>query len=282
MWCYADNTARGEFGVNVPLPRDKEAPIAHKNIDHAEKTLGALISPDGNSVASIQLMQEKAQSLINAVRGGHLHRWNMWFSLKVQFWPRVGYGLCSTTATYCKLEQALHWQYYQILPLGGVVRHTTVASRTMNSGFYGVGHPNIGVEATIAMINKLLMHFGCGREVHADIIFTTPRGAWPVVPTAAGGLRQIQPSSHTHMDEDAVGKGVYVWYNSDHPVGIGRFPERRGRIHNANDPASWIQLRQSQAHQQSASIHASTLPVQHTHSIRKYNRTGNSIPKAKR
>ena len=31
----------------------------------------------------------------------------------------------------------------------------------IDSGFYGVGLPHIGVEATIAMTNKLLMHFGC-------------------------------------------------------------------------------------------------------------------------
>jgi hypothetical protein len=164
-WHYADNTAPSEFGVNVPLPRGKEAPIAHKNVDHAEKTLGAMTSPNGNSVACIQMMQEKAQSWINAVQRGHLHRRNIWFSLKVQFWPRVGYGLCSTTVTYRELDQALHWQYYQILPLGGVVRHTTVASRTIDSGFYGVGLPNVGVEATIAMTNKLLMHFGCSTAV---------------------------------------------------------------------------------------------------------------------
>ena len=91
----------------------------------------------------------------------HLHRRNIWFSLKVQFWPCVGYGLCSTTATYHELEQALHQQYYQILPLGGVVRHTTVGSRTIDSVFYGVGLPHIGIEAMIAMTNKLLMHFRC-------------------------------------------------------------------------------------------------------------------------
>ena len=61
-WCYANNTLRGEFGVNVPLPKSKEAPIAHTQVDHAEKTLGAMTSPDGNSSASIQLMQEKAQN----------------------------------------------------------------------------------------------------------------------------------------------------------------------------------------------------------------------------
>jgi hypothetical protein len=81
--------------------------------------------------------------------------------LKVQFWPRVGYGLCSTTATFDELENALHQQYYQILLLGGVVRTTTVRSRTIDTGFYGVGIPHIGVEALIAMTNKLLMHYRC-------------------------------------------------------------------------------------------------------------------------
>ena len=113
-----------------------------------------MTSPDRKSAAIITMMQEKAQGWINAVRGGHLHRRNVWFLLKVQFWPRVGYGLCSTTATFRELEQVMHRQYYQILPilpLVGVVRHTTVASRTLDSGFYGVGLPHVGVEATIAM-----------------------------------------------------------------------------------------------------------------------------------
>jgi hypothetical protein len=67
-------------------------------------------------------------------------------------------------ATYRELQQALHWQYDQILPLGGVVRHTTVGSRMIDSGFYRVGLPHIGIEATIAMTNKLLMHFGCSTK----------------------------------------------------------------------------------------------------------------------
>ena len=120
-----------------------------------------MTSPDRNSGASIQLMQEKAQNWINSVRSGHLHHCNIWFSLKVQFWPHIVYGLCSTMATYRELEQALHWQYYQIRLLGGVVRHTIMGSRTINSGFYGLGLPHIGGEATIVMTNKLLMHFGC-------------------------------------------------------------------------------------------------------------------------
>ncbi len=106
-------------------------------------------------------MQEKAQEWVNNVRNGHLHRRNVWFSLKVQFWPRIGYGLCSSTASFNELDRALHRQYYQILPLGGVIRTTMVESRTIDTGFYEVGLPHLGVEALIAMSNKLIMHYGC-------------------------------------------------------------------------------------------------------------------------
>jgi hypothetical protein len=85
----------------------------------------------------------------------------VWFLLKVQFWPRVGYSLCSSTATLDELKNALHRQYYQILPLGEVVRTITVASRTIDAGFFGVGLPNLGIEALVATMNKLLMHYGC-------------------------------------------------------------------------------------------------------------------------
>jgi hypothetical protein len=120
-----------------------------------------MTSPDSDSTASISMMQEKAQQWVNAVCNGHLHRRNVWFSLKVQFWPRVGYGLCSLMATLHDLENVLHWQYYQILQLGGVVRTTTVESRMINAGFYGVGLPHVGIEALVVTTNKLLMHYGC-------------------------------------------------------------------------------------------------------------------------
>ncbi len=94
--------------LTVPLPGGGNAPIDHKPVEHAEKTLGAMSSPDGNCAAAIGMMQEKAQQWIDAVRNGHLHRRNAWFSLKIQFWPRIGYGLCSSTATLKELDRALH------------------------------------------------------------------------------------------------------------------------------------------------------------------------------
>jgi hypothetical protein len=73
LWKYANNSLKGEFGITVPSPGGKEAAIGHKSVNHAEKTLGAMTSPDGNSAASLQMIQEKAHQWINAVRNGHLH-----------------------------------------------------------------------------------------------------------------------------------------------------------------------------------------------------------------
>ena len=80
-------------------------------------------------------------------------------------WPRVGYGICSTTATFNQLAEALQDQWYQILPLAGVVRTAPRESRMIAAGFYGPGLPHPGVEPTAAMCNKLLMHFGCKSSV---------------------------------------------------------------------------------------------------------------------
>jgi hypothetical protein len=147
--------------MSAPLPGGGKAAIGHKSINHAEKTLGAMTSPDGNSASSIHMMQEKAQQWINSARNGHLHWQNVWFLLKMKFWPRIRCGLCSSTANLCEFDRALHRQYYQILPLGGILCTTTAESRTIDAGFYGVGLPHLGVEVLIAMTNKLLMHYGC-------------------------------------------------------------------------------------------------------------------------
>ena len=92
-WTYTNNMLNGDFGIKVPLPGENEVPIDHKRVNHAAKTLGPMASPDRNSDMSIRLMEENLQNWINAVKNEHMHRQNVWFSLKVQFLPRVGYGL---------------------------------------------------------------------------------------------------------------------------------------------------------------------------------------------
>jgi hypothetical protein len=76
-WSYELNTSKQELGITVPLPGGGKASINHKPVEHAEKTLGAMTSPDGNSNSAIEMMQEKAQQWINVVRNRHLHRRNV-------------------------------------------------------------------------------------------------------------------------------------------------------------------------------------------------------------
>ncbi len=161
MGSYRDNSIRGDFGVTVPLPGAVKAGIGHRPVTHLEKTLGAMTSPNSDSSGSLSMMQNKAQQWIDLVQNGHLHCRNDWFSLNVQFWPRVGYSLCSSTATYDELKSALQKQYFQILPLGGIIRTVHLKSRMVDAGFFCPGLPHPGVEAVIAMTNKLLMHYGC-------------------------------------------------------------------------------------------------------------------------
>jgi hypothetical protein len=61
VWKYGNNSIEGRFGITVLLPGGRKAAISHKGVSHAEKTLGAMTSPDGDSSASILMMQDKAQ-----------------------------------------------------------------------------------------------------------------------------------------------------------------------------------------------------------------------------
>ena len=70
-----------------------------------------MTSPDSNCRAAIRMMQDKAQQWVNDVRNGKLHHRNVWFSLKFQLRPRIIYGLCSSTATFDELSNAMRRQY---------------------------------------------------------------------------------------------------------------------------------------------------------------------------
>jgi hypothetical protein len=140
------------------MPGGGSAGIGHKPAQHAKKTL---TSPDGNCRDAIMMIQDKAQKWVNDVRNGKLHRCHVWFSMKFQLVLRIVYGLCSSTASFDDLSNALRKQYYQILPLGGVVRTANTDSRMIAPGFFGIGLLHLGVEALVAMSNKLLIHYGC-------------------------------------------------------------------------------------------------------------------------
>lgn len=59
------------------------------------------------------------------------------------------------------LTDCLSKQYWQILPIGGIIRTARKQIRQVDRGFYGAGCPHPGIECLVVQSNKLLMHYGC-------------------------------------------------------------------------------------------------------------------------
>jgi hypothetical protein len=90
-------------------------------VTEPKETLGVISLPVGDAASGLLAMWEKAQEWIDKAKEGHLKRSDVWFLLDCQFWPRVGYGLCCNLADHWKLEDCLSKQYFELLPLGGVI-----------------------------------------------------------------------------------------------------------------------------------------------------------------
>ena len=96
--------------------------IEQASVDTAKETLGVYTCPSGKNEVQIATMQKKAQEWLDKAKNGHVQRRQVWFMLEKQFWPRVGYGLCSNTASFAALSICPKKQYWQIAPLGGIRR----------------------------------------------------------------------------------------------------------------------------------------------------------------
>jgi hypothetical protein len=160
-WKYDENHTKPEFDMVVPLPDGTEEVIDHLPVTEAKETLGVYSCPNGSSAGAIRSMQKKAQEWVDRAKEGKLRRSDVWFLLDCQFWPRVGYGLCCNPSEHKQLEDCLSKQYFELLPLGGVIRTAPRVVRQLGKGFYGAGCPHPGVECFIGQVGKLLMHYGC-------------------------------------------------------------------------------------------------------------------------
>jgi hypothetical protein len=120
-WQYVAHNEDETAVITVPMPDGTMALIKHRAVDDAQKTLGVVTCPSGNSMGSLQQMREKTKKRLDSLTAGRLHRQMMWFSVGCQLWPLVKYGLCCSMATLPELEMVLLPFYRKMLPLGGVV-----------------------------------------------------------------------------------------------------------------------------------------------------------------
>ena len=160
-WKYEENHDKPEYEMHVPMPDGTMAKIDHLPVTTSKESLGVWTSPVGSSEGAMTAMRTKAQEWVDNAKEGHLRRRDIWFLLDCQFWPRVGYGLCCNMAVHNKLEHCLSKQYFQLIPLGGVIRTSPRLFCQLGKGFYGAGCPHPGIECLVAQVSKLLMHYGC-------------------------------------------------------------------------------------------------------------------------
>jgi hypothetical protein len=60
-WQYVAHHKDETAVSTVPMPDNTVAPITHRAVDDAQKTLGVVTCPSGNSKGSLQQMKEKTQ-----------------------------------------------------------------------------------------------------------------------------------------------------------------------------------------------------------------------------
>jgi len=102
-------------------------------------------------------------------RNGSLHRRHLWHMMDVQFWPRVGYGIGTSSSSYTDLDGVLSKQYYELLPIGGVIRSAPKELRMLDIGFGGIGCPHPGIECLVEQLNKLAMHSSIGLALQSSM-----------------------------------------------------------------------------------------------------------------
>jgi hypothetical protein len=155
------NKIRPELQISIPLADGSLAEIEHLPVNGAVKMLGLMTCPSGSNVAALQRMQTQGQEWVDRVKSGTLSWCNVWFMLDCQFWLRLGFGICNNMASWDDIEYCLKKVYWQLMPQGGVRGSAPVPLRQLDRGFYGIGCPHPGVKCFLALINKLLVLYGC-------------------------------------------------------------------------------------------------------------------------
>ena len=145
-WFYEPNETLAEFALSVPLPGGRREAVEHASAQSTKETLGVFSCPAGAATASLQALRDKASEWVARAQEGHPSRHDVWFLLDCQLGPGLRYGLESNLASWKQLSDCLDRQWWQILPLGGVVCTAPATVRQLDLGFYGVGCPHPGIE----------------------------------------------------------------------------------------------------------------------------------------
>ena len=122
MWDYGKNKQNKYFQVTVPLLDGTNMSIEHLSVSDSQETLGVPTCPNGNEEGKLKSMHNKAQEWTDQAKEGHPRQRDIWFLMEHQLWPKVGYGLFSLSLPWQELDGCLRRQWWQIGPMGGLIR----------------------------------------------------------------------------------------------------------------------------------------------------------------
>jgi hypothetical protein len=83
-WQYIAHHDKKSAMFTAPMPNGTMAPITHLAVDNAQKTLGVVRCPSGNSGGILHHMKEKVQNWLDSLTAGRLHCQMVWFSIDRQ------------------------------------------------------------------------------------------------------------------------------------------------------------------------------------------------------
>ena len=113
----------------------------------------------------VTIHKKKGQEWIDRAKESHLTRRDIWFLLDCQLWPKLGYGIGCVSTPRKTLERCLGKIWWQLIPMGGIIRSTPREVRHMSKGFYAAGGPHPGVECLVQQVNKIQTHYGCKKNI---------------------------------------------------------------------------------------------------------------------
>ena len=127
---------------------------------HSQKTLGVFTCPSAPFYVHLLSMKKKGQQWIDRANESHLMEKNIWFLLDCKLWPKLGYGIGYGSSPWKFLPVCLQKIWWQLIPIGGVIRSAPRDVRYMSKGFYRAGCPHPGVDCFVQKINKVSAHYG--------------------------------------------------------------------------------------------------------------------------
>ena len=107
------------------------------------------------------IMKKKGHEWIDRAEESRLMIRDIWFLLNCQLWPKLGYGIGCISLPWKLSEVCLRKIWWQLIPMGGIIRLVPRDVRQINTWLYGAGCPHPGVTCVVQKVSNIQTHCCC-------------------------------------------------------------------------------------------------------------------------